>query len=629
MSSQPAERTTLRYRPAFAVGIVVLSIVLPMALACWSVLSAMRDKGIAGAPSKLVRHYFGSVKNGELWHAETRLSSNQFAPPIASRIVCLDLETGAKRDTGLAVLGESGWPLWLGETLYFRTQTAIFRQSENDFVKLAALPRSGGSLFLWEDQLTMIAPTDDGGHRLVHLTGGEWIGGRPILLPATSRVWHDDQQRGRKVLLPLTSQQPTSNARPSASHSIMVVQVGNQHHVLISDYRHFSAYRTGFEFADEPCEGASALAPENSPRDGSGWESICPTPFATADKWVHIASSGDGLLFTSWGEPFENVARRKTDGTWERLTYQGGNEQGKVERCLGDPASATAYTIRTNDNWGSAEVRRIDGNFLCLPHLVLPGCEREYLARWKRLGVSLLFTWWLHAALLVGGAVWLTRGTVRADFEFGIQRASLAPLWRRAVATSVDAALLFTAIYSLGQFIPAVFAIEAPTLDETTRAYYLFEVEQGLHGAVTGTGGLGFVKSGAIMLRELFLLDFPEFTFILMASLFVICGAKVFVEGRFGVTPGKWLLGLRTVRSTLRPCGVARAIVRNVLYCFDLPFLLTPLPAALSLMFSEHRQTLGDRAADTLVVRAGSIRVVDHSDDSPVEVDAACRPQPK
>ena len=82
------------------------------------------------------------------------------------------------------------------------------------------------------------------------------------------------------------------------------------------------------------------------------------------------------------------------------------------------------------------------------------------------------------------------------------------------------------------------------------------------------------------------------------------------MEGRYGITPGKWLLGLRTVRTTLRPCGVARAIVRNVFYCFDLPLLLTPLPAAISLMFSDHRQRLGDRAADTIVVRAGSMREV-------------------
>lgn len=55
-------------------------------------------------------------------------------------------------------------------------------------------------------------------------------------------------------------------------------------------------------------------------------------------------------------------------------------------------------------------------------------------------------------------------------------------------------------------------------------------------------------------------------------------------------------------------CGFARALVRNLLYYVDLPLLLTPLPAAISLMFSDHRQRLGDRVADTIVVRAGSVR---------------------
>ena len=62
------------------------------------------------------------------------------------------------------------------------------------------------------------------------------------------------------------------------------------------------------------------------------------------------------------------------------------------------------------------------------------------------------------------------------------------------------------------------------------------------------------------------------------------------------------------MRTTLRPCGIARTLVSNVVYYVDLPLLLTPLPAAIRLMFSDHRQRLGDRVADTIVVRAGSVR---------------------
>ena len=83
----------------------------------------------------------------------------------------------------------------------------------------------------------------------------------------------------------------------------------------------------------------------------------------------------------------------------------------------------------------------------------------------------------------------------------------------------------------------------------------------------------------------------------------------VVVEGAYGVTPGKWLCGLRTKRTTLRPCGFARAILRDVLLCIDVPFLLTPIPAVLSCAGTSHRQRLGDRVADTVVVETRSSRV--------------------
>jgi hypothetical protein len=95
MSSQPAERTTARYKPAWAIGIVVLSLELPVAVTCWSVLAEMRDKGIAGVPSKRMRLHFGTVRKAELWHSEIRLLSNALAPPEASRF--LRLQSGDRR----------------------------------------------------------------------------------------------------------------------------------------------------------------------------------------------------------------------------------------------------------------------------------------------------------------------------------------------------------------------------------------------------------------------------------------------------------------------------------------------------------------------------------------------------
>ncbi|MBC8116041.1 MAG: RDD family protein [Candidatus Saccharimonas sp.] len=624
MSSQPAERMTSRYRPALAIGIVVLSIVLPVALACWAVLSEMRDKGIADVPSKRVRYHYGSVKNRELWHAELQLSSNVSAPPIESRILRLDLETGVERDTGLVVNGEAGWPMWMGDSLFVVSRSAVFRCEENSLVKVAALPPPSpwfhASTFLWEDRLTTISQTDDGGFHLVHLSDKGWIPGRAILLPTSGRVWYDDQQRGRRVLLPLTSQQPASKTTVAAFLQVAVVQHERQHHLMIMDYNNqFSAYRAGFEFINEPQEGVSALAAENVTREVSGWEPIGPTPPDPKGRWGGMAASRDGLLFHGW-DGQAKVARRRNDGTWESFVVPTGSHPvsqvyGVGSHDIGDPTDDTAYVIEADQTWGSACVRRIEGNTVHSAHLVLPGCEREYVARWKCLGVNLLCAWCLHVALLAGGAMWLARGAARATFEFGNQRATLAPLWRRAVAVGVDVALLFTVIVLIGRCFGIGAEIALPVGDETKLARALLDFEQSLYGAVVGAGGRVFMSPaptlsysiGWVTPRWSFRRS-PDITLLLLSTLVVVvvCG-NVFVEGRYGVTPGKWLLGLRTVRTTLRPCGFARALVRNVVYYVDLPLLLTPLPTAISLMFSDHRQRLGDRTADTLVIRARSI----------------------
>ncbi len=363
MSSQTAERMASRYQVPLAIGIVVLSIVLPFAMVCWSALAEMRDKGIAGSPSKVARYYLGSVQQGELWHAEMRLSSNLSAAPSECRILRLNLETGVEHDTGLKTPREFGRPQWMGGTLYFVTQAGIFRREGNEFAKLVTLPPPGSfhsSVFLWEGQLTMIRPDDDGGFRLVHVSDGEWINGRPILLPDATRVWYDDPQRGRRVLLPLTLQQPVSIKTPVGLLAVEVVEHGQQHHVMVSDYNNFSAFRTGVEFADEPHAGVSALAPENAPRDVSGWEPISPAQANGNRTWMGMAASRDGLLFLSWDEPMK-VARRKPEGTWEWFDFQREGERRGVYWFASDPASAHTYFIGADPRWGSAEVRRIEG----------------------------------------------------------------------------------------------------------------------------------------------------------------------------------------------------------------------------------------------------------------------------
>ena len=74
------------------------------------------------------------------------------------------------------------------------------------------------------------------------------------------------------------------------------------------------------------------------------------------------------------------------------------------------------------------------------------------------------------------------------------------------------------------------------------------------------------------------------------------------MEGLWGITPGKWLCGIRTLRTTLRPCGVLRAFARELLVYIDSVFLMIWLPGVLLIAFTPHWQRLGDLTADTVVV---------------------------
>ena len=84
--------------------------------------------------------------------------------------------------------------------------------------------------------------------------------------------------------------------------------------------------------------------------------------------------------------------------------------------------------------------------------------------------------------------------------------------------------------------------------------------------------------------------------------------ALLFVQGRWGVTPGKWCCGLRTVQSTLKPCGFARSLAREVVLWVDACGFLCWTPGIVSIALTNQRQRLGDLVADTLVVESSTLQ---------------------
>jgi uncharacterized RDD family membrane protein YckC len=152
------------------------------------------------------------------------------------------------------------------------------------------------------------------------------------------------------------------------------------------------------------------------------------------------------------------------------------------------------------------------------------------------------------------------------DFVAAEKRAAFAPLWRRALAQLVDAVVLMAPV-----------------------------------AVVVGL----FMKSFTEM-EDLFFFSNPLWIFagILLSMCWAVLGLVVFsfLEGLWGVTPGKWLVGIRVVGIDLLPCGFGRGLIRNALKFVDGFF--NYMVGILIVALTENWQRVGDLAARTVVVMA-------------------------
>jgi uncharacterized RDD family membrane protein YckC len=74
------------------------------------------------------------------------------------------------------------------------------------------------------------------------------------------------------------------------------------------------------------------------------------------------------------------------------------------------------------------------------------------------------------------------------------------------------------------------------------------------------------------------------------------------LEGLYGYTPGKYLLGLVVVKSDGSNCTVGVSILRNLLWIVDaLP--TANLVAMVLILVTDDNQRVGDLVADTVVVK--------------------------
>jgi uncharacterized RDD family membrane protein YckC len=155
------------------------------------------------------------------------------------------------------------------------------------------------------------------------------------------------------------------------------------------------------------------------------------------------------------------------------------------------------------------------------------------------------------------------------DYVVGSERRRFASLWQRALAQLVD-------------IVPFLIGFVVPVGGMWR---FFSDPEQFLESRANGSS---------------FVILF--FGLLIAGLLWALLVLLVFsyLEGRYGKTPGKWLLGIRVLGTDLRPCGFGRAFVRNLLTLADGFFSF--MVGALLVALTENWQRLGDLAARTIVV---------------------------
>ena len=462
-----------------------------------------------------------------------------------------------------------GDQLWVVST---NSVTRIEGDQSTEFKPKRLLGRTSEP-FLYENQVALIDMAARPQPVLLVLKNGEWddLGG--IVIPfsfATSTV---DRKR---ILIPVPGQ---SAVGPSLT-DLKVIEIDNQFHLFVSDGSNI-AYRRGLEMAT-----TSALAPSNVPAyvdlsNLAEWEAVCATAplIARGGKtgWKVGILNGEPVVITTSAvitNPFQNTSlfayQRQPEG-WKKIAEQ---PSPALMNLLTVSDAQTTYvagqsfaqTLRLH-LLTPTELRRT-GIVLKAPVTPL----QEPLERWAK-----IYQWiyWPSLLIMALGLSHLMSAYLNSQYTFGLTTVELASFTRRGFARLIDFFVLWAPNYAL------------------TVAFGMGSQEQ----AAENMDKFFDAGSSGLMLRLVWLL----LSVLISALLFLLVNS--ILQGWWGVTLGKWICGIRTVRSTLRPCGFFRALLREILIVVDMFFGMTVLLVTFAIAFSSNRQRIGDMLADTLVIR--------------------------
>ena len=386
------------------------------------------------------------------------------------------------------------------------------------------------------------------------------------LLVWTGTGWRDEGQ----ILLPRTMEGRDGTTGPtSAPNEVHVLNADGQTHVFCSDGKTMQ-YSSHLDII--PADTVSALAVENAVMPVPGWTPIGPHGTFELGMDSHGVLRLDQNSGNSGGSPSSQLALfRLVDGKWqetERWERTGFN-RFQPSRLVSDGRRACVLSLNVANKVTMRDVTAAGGEEVQL--------RLDSGSVLERLSYTVQNVGWMVAlpVLVIYSllASWLMTAYRGSRYEYGNDAVELASVARRTLAKLIDVAL-FAVPMQVAQWIVIGSAEDLKQWSEKLAA---------LDPTVLPT----LVIGGAVML---------------VYSLACLIGISL-LEGTWGISPGKWLCGIRVVRTTLRPCGFFRAVLRELLALGDGVLPAGWLTGALAMTLTANRQRLGDLVSDTIVIR--------------------------
>jgi uncharacterized RDD family membrane protein YckC len=505
---------------------------------------------------------------GEVWSAMSMdvrsmpgATSGKPSPP---QLIAFNEQTGKSRDTGIRLqqppLGMQAIDhrLWcVAEGVVYRVENGeAFSRHPRRMLVQPSRP------FIYKGLLAVIDKNKNGGSSLLTWKDEEWFdeGSVDVPIPSSASAWFTPE--------------------------IRVAADGDRFFVFYTEGQNI-LFREGFNLNPdwEPVP-ASALHPENVDNlygeikltpgqaaattrvvtppsnfpalQAQGWTNL---PVATnwQTMWEVAAINGEPWIFTI-PTPYNDQklqSYKRTGNAWVNVTPKFP----PLLKSMGVNSGPTGYLAADE-----SRLYKLNGTDFEQVTTGPPMSERLRSVLGRTIGIA---AYLLIMSVLVVGTTRLMRAHRNPQYSYGKQTVTQASVCRRAMARGID--LLITVFPPIFWFMVLLDEDVATQLRQQSNQFGLHSAHAIIAFSIYGTW-MGVTLVLSVM------------------------------EGIWGYTPGKWLLRIRTLRTTLRPCGILRAFARELLVYADGLFLLTWLPGVLLIAFTPHWQRLGDLTADTVVI---------------------------